>query len=94
MIVLVMVTGAAVPGWSQSASKLGELVIDEGPVAEGEADLDTDKKVKRKPTAEIYGFVQTDVGYNFGRIDPNWFDVVRPSKLPAYENQFGEDGDA
>ena len=34
----------------------------------------------------------TDAGYNFGTIDPNWFDVVRPTKLPAFANQFGPDG--
>ena len=94
ILALVVLCGTAVPGWSQGASRLGELVIDEGPAEPGEATLDTDQEVKRKPTAEIYGFVQTDVGYNFGRIDPNWFDVVRPSKLPAFENEFGEDGDA
>ena len=27
-----------------------------------------------------------------GQNDPNWFDVLRPTKLPAYENEFGEDG--
>jgi len=41
---------------------------------------------------EIYGFVMTDIGYNFGQTDPNWFDVLRTSKLPAYENQWGTDG--
>ena len=24
--------------------------------------------------------------------DPDWFDVLRPTKLPAFENEFGEDG--
>ena len=27
-----------------------------------------------------------------GQNDPNWFDVLRPTKLPAFENEFGEDG--
>lgn len=40
----------------------------------------------------IYGFAQLDSGYNFKTIDPNWFDVLRPSKLPATPGQFGEDG--
>jgi hypothetical protein len=44
------------------------------------------------PTLEIYGFAMTDFGYNFGTIDPNWFDVVRPTKLPATPGEFGEDG--
>lgn len=41
---------------------------------------------------EIYGFIMLDGGYNFKQIDPNWFDVVRPTKLPAHPNQFGTDG--
>ena len=45
------------------------------------------------PTADLYGFVMTDVGYNAGRIDPDWFDVMRPTKLPSFENEFGNDGE-
>jgi hypothetical protein len=43
-------------------------------------------------TMEIYGFIMTDVGYNFDQIQPDWYDVVRPTKLPAFENQYGTDG--
>jgi len=45
-----------------------------------------------KPRLDIYGAAMLDMGYEFGQSDPNWFDVVRPTKLPAYENQFGKDG--
>src|SRR6059058_3083177 len=45
-----------------------------------------------KDSFEIYGFVLTDGGYNFNSIDPNWFDVMRPTKLPKYTNQFGPQG--
>ena len=45
-----------------------------------------------KPKFDIYGFAMLDTGYQSGQNDPNWFDVVRPTKLPAFENQFGEDG--
>jgi len=41
---------------------------------------------------EVYGFILTDGGYNFNSIDPNWFDVMRPTKLPKYKNEFGTDG--
>ncbi len=41
---------------------------------------------------EIYGFVMMDAGYNFNQSDPDWFDVIRPTKLPAFENEFGTDG--
>jgi hypothetical protein len=45
-----------------------------------------------KKSFEIYGFAQTDAGYNFNQINPDWYDVMRPSKLPSYENEFGTDG--
>jgi len=50
-----------------------------------------ENKEKQK-SLELYGFVMADAGYNFNQIDPDWFDVVRPTKLPAYKNEFGTDG--
>jgi DcaP outer membrane protein len=44
------------------------------------------------PRMDIYGFAMLDMGYQTGQNDPNWFDVLRPTKLPAFENEFGEDG--
>jgi hypothetical protein len=41
---------------------------------------------------EIYGFAMTDLGYNANQIHPDWYDVVRPTKLPTFENQYGTDG--
>jgi hypothetical protein len=41
---------------------------------------------------EIYGFIMMDMGYNFNQIQPDWFDVVRPTKLPSFKNEFGTDG--
>ena len=41
---------------------------------------------------EIYGFAMMDMGYQTKQNDPLWFDVLRPTKLPAFEDQFGEDG--
>ena len=33
-----------------------------------------------------------DSGYDFGQIDPNWFDVVRPTQLPSFNNEFAPSG--
>ena len=44
---------------------------------------------KSESTIDLYGFIMTDTGYNFGQINPQWFDVVRPTQLPSYANQFG-----
>jgi hypothetical protein len=46
----------------------------------------------KKNNFEVYGFILTDAGYNFNSIDPDWFDVMRPTKLPKYKNQFGTSG--
>ena len=43
-----------------------------------------------KPSFEIYGFAMLDIGHDFKQIDPDWFDTLRVTKLPRFENQFGE----
>ena len=37
---------------------------------------------------DIYGAAMLDMGYQSGQNDPNWFDVLRPTKLPAFEDQY------
>jgi glutaminase A len=44
-----------------------------------------------KPSLEIYGFAMLDIGHDFKQIDPNWFDTMRVTKLPSFEDQFGRD---
>ena len=42
---------------------------------------------------EVYGFAMLDIGFDFGQIgDPNWQDVLRPTKLPSFENEYGKGG--
>ena len=33
-----------------------------------------------------------DSGYDFAQVDPNWYDVVRPTKLPSFANEFAPSG--
>jgi len=40
----------------------------------------------------IYGHAMLDMGYQFNQNDPDWFDVLRPTRLPAFENEYGDDG--
>jgi hypothetical protein len=47
---------------------------------------------KGESSLEIYGFVQLDAGYQFKQNHPDWFDVLRPTKLPAFRNEFGGNG--
>jgi DcaP outer membrane protein len=47
---------------------------------------------KGESTFQVYGFAMLDMGYQFNQNDPDWFDVVRPVKLPAFKDQFAPDG--
>jgi hypothetical protein len=49
-------------------------------------------KDEAKPRLDIYGFAMLDMGYQTKQNDPNWFDVLRPTKLPAYADEYGADG--
>src|SRR5262245_2089053 len=41
---------------------------------------------------DFYGFAMLDMGYQTKQNDPLWFDVLRPTKLPSADKEFGEDG--
>jgi DcaP outer membrane protein len=41
---------------------------------------------------DLYGFAMLDMGYEANQTDPDWFDVLRPTKLPSFEDEFGGDG--
>jgi hypothetical protein len=44
------------------------------------------------PHGEVYGFAMVDTIYDFDQVNPDWFDVLRPTKLPSFPNEFGENG--
>lgn len=43
-------------------------------------------------TLRIFGHIMTDGGYNFNQVNPDFYDVLRPTQLPVYKNQYGSDG--
>jgi hypothetical protein len=43
---------------------------------------------------EVYGFAQLDYTQDFGRVNPDWEDALRPSRIGIDEDQFGDDGQA
>ena len=47
---------------------------------------------EQKSSIDLYGFVMLDSGYEFRQQDPNWFDVIRPTKLPSFKGEFAPDG--
>jgi hypothetical protein len=51
----------------------------------------TDSAASAGPRLQVYGFAMLDLIYDFRQVDPDWYDMERPSKLPASPNQFGED---
>jgi len=42
---------------------------------------------------DIYGFVMMDMIYDFKRVDPDWKDSVRPTKIPTSGDPYGNDGE-
>jgi len=44
------------------------------------------------PSVEVYGFGQADAIADFNQNNPDWYDTARPSRLPKFENEFGQDG--
>lgn len=51
-----------------------------------------DQVKKERGNLELYGFILTDVIYDFKQMDPKWYDVPRPTKLPSFKDQFAPDG--
>jgi hypothetical protein len=47
---------------------------------------------RTEPELLLQGQLMTDAGYNFNQVHPDFYDVMRPTQLPAYENQYGTDG--
>ena len=47
---------------------------------------------KGESTFTIYGFAMLDAGYQFKQNHPDWFDVIRPTKLPSFPNEFAPNG--
>ncbi|HTO91748.1 MAG TPA: DcaP family trimeric outer membrane transporter [Candidatus Sulfotelmatobacter sp.] len=41
---------------------------------------------------QIYGFAMLDAGFMTEGVNPQWFDTMRPSKLPAFKDEFNKDG--
>jgi DcaP outer membrane protein len=47
---------------------------------------------EQKSSIDLYGFIMLDSGYDFKTNDPDWFDVIRPTKLPSFKGEFAPDG--
>lgn len=47
---------------------------------------------KGESTFTIYGFAMLDAGYQLKQNHPDWFYVIRPTKLPSFPNEFAPNG--
>jgi hypothetical protein len=45
-----------------------------------------------KTKVDLYGFIMVDIGQDFDQINPDWYDALRPTKLPAFHDEFGHNG--
>jgi hypothetical protein len=45
-----------------------------------------------KTEYSFYGQFMTDFGYNTGQVNPDYYDVMRPTQLPSFKNEYGTDG--
>ncbi len=59
---------------------------------QGQAGAPPPDPMKKGPRMQIYGFAMTDLIYDVKQVNPDWFDVERPTKLPSFPNEFGENG--
>jgi hypothetical protein len=67
------------------------------PSAGNSVDTTADRGSKKngaqsESTFQVYGFAMLDMGYQFNQNDSNWFDVIRPTKLPSFKDEFAPDG--
>ena len=73
---------------SNSAEALITTAVE--PVAP-EIDPDTSVSVG-EDSFRLYGHAMLDMGFQTKQSDPDWPDVLRPTKLPSYENEYSNDG--
>jgi hypothetical protein len=45
-----------------------------------------------KPSVTFYGFAMADAIYDGTGINPDWFDGARPTRLPAFQDEWGKKG--
>jgi DcaP outer membrane protein len=77
------------PTWSlQGIWLLTALLMLAGSPLASAQDGGAQAQPESKPTFEIYGFAMLDIGHNFTQINPNWFDTMRVTRLPSFEDEF------
>jgi hypothetical protein len=60
--------------------------------SESELARDPAESLTGKTSMNLYGFAMLDMGYQANQSNPDWFDVARPTQLPSFEKEYGDDG--
>jgi hypothetical protein len=60
--------------------------------AQAAAEPPAGPEAKAGPRLQIYGFAALNLIYDVDQVNLDWYDMLRPSKLPAFPNEFGENG--
>jgi hypothetical protein len=72
--------------------RLGPHLLMAGTIAGAVASVAGAARAADEPKFEVYGFAQVDFTQDFMRVDPDWDDALRPSKIPTTEDTFGDNG--
>jgi hypothetical protein len=75
-----------------TGAPLGVVIGDAPQEPQGQAGEPPPESMKKGPRGQIYGFAMLDLINDFDQVNPDWFDVLRPTKLPAFPNEFGDNG--
>jgi len=70
-----------------SAATTAPVVVPETTAKTAAAD-----EPKGESSFQIYGFMMLDAGYQFKQNHPDWFDVIRVTKLPSFKDEFAPNG--
>jgi hypothetical protein len=75
------------------ANTINEESIVSSPVQPAVSDGNQSASVEiGEDTFRIYGHAMLDMGFQTKQNDPDWGDLLRPTKLPSYENEYSNDG--
>jgi hypothetical protein len=86
--------GEREPGAPPVAAPAPGVLADQTVVAAAPSAADATAAEDSTGTFEVYGFVQADYVQDFKRVDGNWDDTLRPSRIPTEDGAFGDDGQA
>jgi hypothetical protein len=78
----------------ESSERVPATTLIDEPIAVNEREEETrvESDVEGATSITFSGHAMLDMGYQSKQSNPDWFDVLRPTKLPAFDNEYGDDG--